>query len=309
MMKRRLIVFGLLFFMSLVGIVSAIPNPAWIYCEQTMGYTANLTHCIFPDGESCELWSFFSGECGEEYVLDLECVGLGGVLLPGKECCEGLVFGLTKDDFDENCEGIVGDWPACFACGDGFCDEQYEDICSCEEDCSGFSNNSVGGLDCTAICGDGFCDLELPCEENSENCPGDCTATGGPVCGNGACEGEGEEQNCPEDCSTQQICESLCGDGECQEVVCQGEGCPCPETFENCPEDCAVDIVVDDVDGGSLDDESRQDGWLKGFSSWWIIVFIIAAVVFVIIGLKLLKWVFWSLAVIAVILAVLFFVF
>lgn len=36
----------------------------------------------------------------------------------------------------------------------------------------------------------------------------------------------------------EEICENLCGDGICQEVVCLGSGCPCPETPENCPIDC-----------------------------------------------------------------------
>lgn len=35
-----------------------------------------------------------------------------------------------------------------------------------------------------------------------------------------------------------QICKNLCGDGECQEIVCMGEGCPCAETSESCKEDC-----------------------------------------------------------------------
>jgi len=36
----------------------------------------------------------------------------------------------------------------------------------------------------------------------------------------------------------QKICVDRCGDGECQEIVCLGQGCPCPETPESCPEDC-----------------------------------------------------------------------
>jgi len=36
------------------------------------------------------------------------------------------------------------------------------------------------------------------------------------------------------------ICQDLCGDGICQEVVCLAEGCPCPETQENCPQDCKL---------------------------------------------------------------------
>ena len=35
-----------------------------------------------------------------------------------------------------------------------------------------------------------------------------------------------------------EVCEDLCGDGICQEIVCLGAGCPCAETAEGCPEDC-----------------------------------------------------------------------
>lgn len=34
------------------------------------------------------------------------------------------------------------------------------------------------------------------------------------------------------------MCEDLCGDGTCQEIVCMAEGCPCAETPDTCPEDC-----------------------------------------------------------------------
>ncbi|MFA7088229.1 MAG: hypothetical protein WC146_02715 [Patescibacteria group bacterium] len=35
------------------------------------------------------------------------------------------------------------------------------------------------------------------------------------------------------------ICEDLCGDGSCQEIVCLGQGCPCAESPTSCPQDCA----------------------------------------------------------------------
>jgi len=35
------------------------------------------------------------------------------------------------------------------------------------------------------------------------------------------------------------ICIDQCGNGICEEMVCMGEGCPCPETPESCPVDCA----------------------------------------------------------------------
>lgn len=34
------------------------------------------------------------------------------------------------------------------------------------------------------------------------------------------------------------LCEDVCGDGVCQEIVCLAEGCPCPETVDTCPADC-----------------------------------------------------------------------
>lgn len=34
------------------------------------------------------------------------------------------------------------------------------------------------------------------------------------------------------------FCKDLCGDGECAEIVCLAEGCPCAETNARCPEDC-----------------------------------------------------------------------
>jgi hypothetical protein len=33
-------------------------------------------------------------------------------------------------------------------------------------------------------------------------------------------------------------CKDLCGDGVCQEIVCQALGCPCAETASTCPKDC-----------------------------------------------------------------------
>jgi hypothetical protein len=38
-------------------------------------------------------------------------------------------------------------------------------------------------------------------------------------------------------------CKDLCGDGTCDEVVCEAIGCPCAETLESCPEDCKQGIT------------------------------------------------------------------
>ena len=34
------------------------------------------------------------------------------------------------------------------------------------------------------------------------------------------------------------VFEDLCGDGQCQEIVCEAVGCPCAETAQSCPQDC-----------------------------------------------------------------------
>ncbi len=36
----------------------------------------------------------------------------------------------------------------------------------------------------------------------------------------------------------EKFCKDLCGDGQCQEIVCMAQGCPCPESKANCPKDC-----------------------------------------------------------------------
>jgi hypothetical protein len=33
-------------------------------------------------------------------------------------------------------------------------------------------------------------------------------------------------------------CKDLCGDRQCQEIVCQAVGCPCAESPKSCPTDC-----------------------------------------------------------------------
>ena len=34
------------------------------------------------------------------------------------------------------------------------------------------------------------------------------------------------------------LCDDKCGNGQCEEMVCMGEGCPCAESAGSCPEDC-----------------------------------------------------------------------
>ena len=43
-----------------------------------------------------------------------------------------------------------------------------------------------------------------------------------------------------EECNltTASTCMNLCGDSECQSMVCMAIGCPCAENYESCPIDC-----------------------------------------------------------------------
>lgn len=41
-----------------------------------------------------------------------------------------------------------------------------------------------------------------------------------------------------------ETCKDLCGDGVCQEVVCEAVGCPCAETSKTCPQDCKPETEI-----------------------------------------------------------------
>ncbi len=142
-MKNRLLKISAIFF--LLFIISTIPTrsanavvwPPYVYCIQ-MGYETETTNegrfCIFPDGKRCEMEAFYEGECGQDYVKELECAAEGESKLPGRECCPGLV---SKQDVRMKSDGscaVMETWAVCLPCGNGICD-QSENICNCPEDC------------------------------------------------------------------------------------------------------------------------------------------------------------------------------
>lgn len=58
------------------------------------------------------------------------------------ECCPGLVKVAVNGPVDENCKPIIpknspGYEPGsiCLACGDGICNDKFENKCNCAEDC------------------------------------------------------------------------------------------------------------------------------------------------------------------------------
>jgi hypothetical protein len=61
------------------------------------------------------------------------------------------------------------------------------------------------------------------------------------VKGKGQVSGPGMDQPAPGG----QTCKNLCGNGQCEQIVCLAIGCPCAETPMNCPQDCASELNGD----------------------------------------------------------------
>lgn len=49
--------------------------------------------------------------------------------------------------------------------------------------------------------------------------------------------GQANESNISNE-EVEPVCEDLCGDGVCQEIVCMAIGCPCAESKDSCFQDC-----------------------------------------------------------------------
>lgn len=47
-------------------------------------------------------------------------------------------------------------------------------------------------------------------------------------------------------------CTDQCGDGICQEIACQGEGCPCIENEQICSQDCSSKDIADIAGGDTI---------------------------------------------------------
>ena len=182
--------------MLVVSPVWAVPNVAHLYCLE-MGYVVEDGYCLFPDGESCEVFDFLRGDCGAEYVHPVDCAAAGMTRGVAVECCEDLVeLGSARAE-GFVCQTFFGSFPVCSDCGDGYCDD-WESVCNCEEDCGVCTGEGEAipsvvdpgacclGLElilpkspfwfgikgyCTADCGDGFCDSTI---ESDYNCPEDC---------------------------------------------------------------------------------------------------------------------------------------
>lgn len=135
-----------------------------------------------------------------------------------------------KNGSDDDCDGAVDCADADCAtdaicapdpCGDGVCDAANgEDGCTCAVDCGAAANSETD-------CSNGIDD---DCDGLADGDDPDCSSV--PGCGNGVCEGNGEDCfSCPQDCGCRgKNCKACCGDG-----VCGSPG----ENKNSCPVDCA----------------------------------------------------------------------
>ncbi|MEM4703047.1 MAG: C1 family peptidase [Candidatus Pacearchaeota archaeon] len=73
-MKKILFLILIVIFLANIAYVSALPNPAAVYCSE-LGYKYKVVEtslgqkgiCVMPNNEKCDEWSFFRGECGQEF--------------------------------------------------------------------------------------------------------------------------------------------------------------------------------------------------------------------------------------------------
>jgi hypothetical protein len=155
-----------------------------------------------------------------------------GTVVP---CCEGLEavspqsgkYDPTNKYADK--DGCIwadgyGSYCSDKICGNGICDSDTENRCTCPKDCA---NNETTQTK-KSICGNGICEAGegpacLPC-----NTPGICTPC--------------PAASCPQDCAVNQTKKSICGNGICeageQEKCNPGEICPQHCAPGSCPQDC-----------------------------------------------------------------------
>lgn len=201
-------------------------------CDAGSGCVNTPVNC--DDGDACTADSCDSGTgaCVNDPITP--CCGNGSCESGENQCncsadCGTPPAGESNcaDGVDNDCDGATdcndsdcSADPNCASfCGDGTCDPG-EDQCNCPTDCGTPPATETN-------CADG---IDNDCDGATDGDDSDCQA--GTICGNGVCEGNGEDCfSCPSDCRCAGggSCRACCGDG-----VCGGPG----ENANNCPVDC-----------------------------------------------------------------------
>ena len=247
-MKKFLPLLVLISFIFVAAGVSAIPNPAPIYCTE-MGYEVETVegteYCVFNENKQCETWEFYNGECGSEYVKELPCTETGEGNLPGHKCCKGLETIGEAKYANGICDYAIGGWSICAPCGNGVCDEELENECNCPEDCKRkcaengervYMDPGFGPTYCCSknagIKSNSYLTEEGYCIATPDGSKGTCVDNWWETCGDGICSNTEDICTCPEDCEEEpcvcpMIWEPVCGvDGHTYgnkcEAACEG---------------------------------------------------------------------------------------
>ncbi|MFH1210600.1 MAG: hypothetical protein V1645_01665 [archaeon] len=247
--------------------------------------TAMVLYAAFTEGEiefpSCTNEKRDDGERG------IDC---GGTCEAYDDCCSNNEKDQDEDGID--CGGACIECTEVVCNGDDVCDtDQGEDCHNCPEDCNtcedlcsnGVQDEQAGeeGVDCGGQCSDacakavcdknGVCDIDLidrgyDENENSENCPEDCS------CGDAVCDDTESYSTCPDDC-VEPV--EGCGDGTCDETT---------ETSETCPDDCGEpaecnnDGTCDQIESCDCADCAETDICAPsggGFPWMWVLLLLV----------------------------------
>ena len=187
-----------------------------------------------PFGEGCDedMVAAPYGGCGFSETCcvpeDEEgCVSEGGTvgIYPGAlPCCDGLVqIPVSEPISDPTSSGCIGKLGAawCSACGNGFCESDWENVCNCPEDCEEDTGKTCkpGGSPCPTgqycMFAPGKC-LTAGQYGKCTEIPGECPDTDEPVCG---CDGSTYLNACEMQMS--EVTKAY--DGDCVED-CYGDG-------------------------------------------------------------------------------------
>jgi hypothetical protein len=143
-MKKIIFITTIIFCFNTVPAL-AIPNP---WNSRCILYGGNLdketkaTICHLKTGEKCDpedkgfnFENIFIEPCNKYAIMP--CSELGKSVSYNK-CCDGLSPAREKSGFNKDCKEILstgGMNSVCIKCGDRKCDEKYESICNCPQDC------------------------------------------------------------------------------------------------------------------------------------------------------------------------------
>jgi hypothetical protein len=156
-MKKMVKVFVILLGILFIPLISASPVTHFLedYCVY-QGHFYNQSSCIFSINQSCSLEDFYYNHCGREFVIEkIPCAKENQIVNKKGICCEGLVpvihneyedvlflnqstgecqvFSYKDTNLSFSGTMYCSSFPV--ICGDGECNPDKENKCTCPQDC------------------------------------------------------------------------------------------------------------------------------------------------------------------------------